>query len=313
MVGLNNILHWIVPAHTVEPVLPGEPFPFPDPSEFSWVNPDLHTSVVVGVLLLTAAYLWGGYVARKKYALSEAPLNPWRTVAFATSMFFFMLVENGPLHMLSDFYLFSAHMVQHLVLAQIVPPLLLLAFPGWMFRPLVKKQWTRTLGSFLAKPVIAFVISTFVLAVWHVPFMYESAMRNHDIHITMHLTFLVASVIMWFPIVNPVPDLIDRPQPIWQMVYLFLTTVPMAMLGMIIVLAENVLYPFYAEAPRIFQSIDPKEDQVIGGLIMWVIGGMLPWFAISRIFFAWYHSETDGAGVGRKSANTLKRPSPEPL
>ena len=282
----------VVQAAAPAAATPG--FVFPNPADFSWTDFDMHASVVIGVGLVSLLYWYGVGPARKKYNLSTEPVETWRVVSFVAAMAVMMGMSNGPIHHLSDYFLFSAHMVQHLFYMQVFPPLLLLAIPAWLWRPLVAPRGVLATGRVLARPLVAFVISSFVMVCWHVPYFYELAMRNHDLHIVQHLSFIVASVIMWFPVINPIPDVIEKPGPLVQMIYLFLTTLPMCLIGIIEAMAGSVLYPFYAEAPRVFAGVSALQDQVLGGLIMWVPGAMLPWFAIARVFYNWYKSGEDG-------------------
>src|SRR5438270_650375 len=100
----------------------------------------------------------------------------------------------------------------------------------------------------------------------------STAMAHHDVHIVQHLMFLAAAVIMWWPILSPLPELPRLSYP-GQMLYLFLMTIPMSIVAVCITYADSVVYPFYASAPRVW-GISPMNDQMIGGLIMWVPGGL---------------------------------------
>src|SRR6185436_8011077 len=204
---------------------------------------------------------------------------------------------NGWLHDLSDWYLFSAHMVQHLLLTLLVPPLLLAGTPGWMLRPALRYRPVAMLARFFTRPKIAFVVFNLVLAAWHVPALYNTAMANHSVHIVQHLMFMVAATLLWWPILSPLPELPRLSYPM-QMLYLFLTTLPMSVVAVYITCSDNLLYPAYAAAPRI-RGILPLEDQLIGGLIMWIPGGLLFFGVISVIFFRWQKLGADSAAAAQ--------------
>src|SRR5207247_3327008 len=132
---------------------------------------------------------------------------------------------NGWLHDLSDTYLFSAHMVQHLLLTLVVAPLFVAGTPGWMLRPLLRHPRTGTLLRWVTRPIPCFAIFNVVIAAWHLPPLYNAAMNNHNIHIFEHLLFIAAAVLMWWPVLSPLPELPRLSFP-GQMLYLFLMSLP---------------------------------------------------------------------------------------
>src|SRR5437660_8138461 len=221
-----------------------------------------HPSVVIGLVLLGGLYAHLGGV--------RAPRR--RVVAFGSSLLVLFGSLNGPLHDLSDRSLFSAHMVQHLVLTLAFPPLFLYGLPGWVVRRVLRWSWLRRLGRALTRPIVAAGVFTAPIGLWHIPAFYEAAMRNHNLHILQHLVFLAASVIMWWPVLSPLPELPRLSYP-GQMLYLFLMTIPMSLTSVSIAYAGSILYPVYASAPRVMH-LSPLEDQMLGGLTMWIPGGL---------------------------------------
>jgi putative membrane protein len=192
---------------------------------------------------------------------------------------------NGPMHDLSDYYLFSAHMVQHLLLTLLFPPLLIAGIPGWLLTPLVRVEWVRAMARVLVKPVVAAVLYSVTIAVWHLTPFYELMMRSHDVHIATHLMFIVAATILWFPVMSPVLEL-PRLGYGTGMLYLFLVGIPMQIVAAMITLADEVLYPWYTAAPRTW-GLTPLADQQLGGLLMWVPGNLWMFLAIGVLFFKW--------------------------
>lgn len=240
-----------------------------------WNRWDLHPTVVMGLVLLGGLYVYlGGVRARRR-----------RVVAFGGGLLVVFGALNGPLHNLSDSYLFSAHMAQHLVLTLLFPPLLLYGTPAWVARPILKPRWVTALARVVLRPVVAAALFTAPIVLWHLPRFYEAALRNHDLHILQHLVFLVTAVLMWWPVLSPVPELPRLPYP-GQMLYLFLLGIPMSVTGALITLSDSVLYPFYAEAPRVWE-LSALADQQIGGLLMWVPGGLVLWGAMTVVWFRW--------------------------
>ncbi len=261
----------------------------------------VHWSTVIGLLALFLLYQWRAGVHRSADP-AQRP-TPWQQVSFAAGLLAMFLALNGPLHDISDFYLFSGHMVQHLVLTFVTPPLLLLGTPGFMFRPALRIPAVAAVARFITGPRAAFAIFNLVLAVWHLPPMYNSAMHYHEVHILQHLMFLVGAVIVWWPLLSPLPELPRLSYP-GQMLYSFLLTLPMTIISIFIVYADHILYPAYASAPRLW-GLSPLEDQRLGGLIMWIPGGLFFYALTAVVFFKWTASSRDdraGAQVGATRA-----------
>jgi putative membrane protein len=257
----------------------------------------LHWSTVIGLAALAGLYEYGGW--RLKGDLSGRRLYFYA----ALGVIFFSL--NGWLHDLSDWYLFSAHMVQHLLLTLLMPPLLIVGVPGWMLRPLIQRPAIGAVARFLTRPKICFAAFNIVVAFWHLPQFYNAAVADHRIHIVQHLSFMVAAVGLWWPILSQLPELPRLSYPM-QMLYLFLTTLPMSVVAVYITYSSNLLYPGYSASPRIL-GITPMEDQLIGGLIMWIPGGLVFFAVITVIFFRWQsHGAEDSvasAQVDWRAAN----------
>jgi len=211
--------------------------------------------------------------------------TPGQRASFFASLLLLFFTLNGPLHDLSDYYLFSAHMIQHLILTLVVPPLMILGTPGWMLRPLLRSASAFRIAKGLTGITACFALFNIVLSFWHLPPMYNLALSHHPVHIVQHLMFIGASVLMWWPLTSPLPELPRAAFPA-QMMYCFLMVIPMSVISIYIVMADATLYPAYAAAPRIL-GITPMMDQQYGGLIMWIPGGIFFYAVMSVVFFQW--------------------------
>jgi putative membrane protein len=268
-------------------------------SQFSWLKWSIHPSTVIGLAAIAGLYLW-----RARKADADRPLTPARQVSFFSALLVVFGSLNGPLHDLSDTYLFSAHMIQHLLLTMLFPPLIIVGVPGWMLRPLLGNRALGVIARKITRPVSCFVIFNLVIALWHLPVFYNAAMANHGIHIVEHLMFMGAAILMWWPLTSQLPELPRLSYP-GQMLYCFLMILPMSIVAVYISMAERVLYPAYSAAPRI-SSLSPLEDQLLGGLIMWVPGGLIFMIIITVIFFRWAARGGDDAA----SAQVDWKPKP---
>jgi putative membrane protein len=254
----------------------------------------VHWSTVVGLAGLGALYHWRA--GRAPAGVTHSPSTGQRA-AFFSALALIFLSLNGWIHDLSDYYLFSAHMVQHLVLTLVAPPLLIMGTPGWMLRPALAWRGVAPIARAITSAPKAFLIFNVVLAVWHLPPIYGLAMEHHPVHIAQHLCFMVGATLMWWPVLSPLPELPRLSYP-GQMLYLFLLTIPMSIVAVCIAYARSLLYPAYAAAPRIW-GISPMQDQMIGALIMWIPGGLFFFVIISVVFFRW---QQEGAEDSTASA-----------
>ena len=254
----------------------------------------IHPSTVMGIAALGAVYLWAASRLRRQPSLAQK-------IYFFSGLLLMFASLNGPIHDLSDDYLFSAHMVQHLLLTLAIPPLLLAGVPGWMLRPVLTNRLIAQPARFFTRAPIAFVVFNLAIAAWHLPPLYNAAMANHNIHILEHLIFMVAAVLMWWPLLSQVPEFPRLAYP-GQMLYSFLMSIPMSIVAVYIAMSDHVLYPAYAAAPRVL-PISPLEDQLLGALIMWIPGGIIFYIIMTVVFFKWNargEDSTAGAQVDWK-------------
>src|SRR5690242_1342014 len=152
-------------------------------AQVGWTAWTIHWSTVIGLAALGATYTWGARHLQSRAASSGGEVHVLRRsqqVAFFSGLAVIFFSLNGPLHDLSDTYLFSAHMVQHLLLTMLFPPLIIAGTPGWMLRPLLSRRPIGAIARRLTRPVACFAIFNLVIAGWHLPVFYNAAMDNHN-------------------------------------------------------------------------------------------------------------------------------------
>jgi putative membrane protein len=278
-------------------------------AQLGWTSWSIHSSTVIGLVALGGLYEWSARRIRDRER--ERPLDaggiqgarvspeptPVQRLSFYAGLLVIFASLNGPLHDLSDYYLFAAHMVQHLLLTLVAPPLLIVGTPGAMLRPLLRARAVRVAAEWLTRPTRTFVIFNVVLAAWHLPPLYNTAMAHHPVHIVQHLMFIAAAVLMWWPFLSPLPELPRLAYP-GQMLYCFLMSIPMSIVSIYIVMADHILYPAYASAPRVW-GITPMEDQRIGGLVMWIPGGVFFYLVMTVVFFKWASRDGDDTATAQ--------------
>jgi putative membrane protein len=244
----------------------------------SWSIPPVATFA----LLLTAlTYLRGAWLLRR----AGYPYLPaWRIGSFVLGLFALWFALSSPLDTFSPFVL-TAHMLQHMTLMMVAPPLILLGeplipivrgMPRFAARefagPFLNWPVTERIGLALTNPVVALLLMGFVMFFWHVPGPYELALRSSGWHQVEHACFFFASIIFWWPVVQPWPSHTQWPR--WAMVpYLVIADLQNTVLSAVLVFSDKILYPSYAAGPSLF-GLTPQEDQAAAGAIMWVVGSL---------------------------------------
>jgi putative membrane protein len=268
----------------------------------AWFVWDMHPSILIGLAI--ASLLYGLAIGpwRKKY--------DWGRPATATEVSFFaaavVLMEaslDGPIHHLADNYLFSVHMLQHLVITLFVPLLMIAGLPPWLWERILLSRPLGRLSRWGLRPVPAFVIYNGVLIAWHLPRAYDLTMSDHSWHIFEHLLFMASAVVAWWPVLSRSKLL---PPAGWggQLIYLLAMSIPMKALGAVLTVKTEAMYEFYRAAPRVW-GLTPAGDQRLGGLMMWVPAGFVLWFLAARAFVYWRREDLAARPVPRVGALVL--------
>jgi len=210
-----------------------------------------------------------------------------QVAAFMTGVLLLVGLFETPFDTLAADFL-SAHMVQHLAVTLVVPPLLLLGTPAWLLEPWFRSSRAVSVGRFLTRPLAAYALFNVPFTLVHLPALYELMLRNTAAHLLSHGVFLLTALLLWWPVLGPLPALPRLAYPL-QMLYLLVQTVPGQFIGAFLTFAPSLLYPFYGEAAR--GGVSPELDQQIAGLLMWVGGGFFYLIPLGGVFFAWYNRE----------------------
>src|SRR5882724_9321913 len=255
--------------------------------------------ITLGIVAVIILYLRGWRILHRT---SPARFPGWRALAFLAGLGTVWLAIASPLDAFSGLLL-SAHMVQHLLLMSVAPPLLLLGAPFLpLLRGLPRKFARDGVGPFLAWPALrragntithpltCWIVIAMTLCAWHVPAAFDLALRSPGWHKVEHACFLGASLLFWWPVVRPFPS---RPQwPLWSVpVYLLAGDLLNTALSAIFTFSDRVLYPQYLVVPRIFGTT-ALADQNCAGVIMWVPGSLvflIPAAAIAMKFLSSSH------------------------
>lgn len=220
----------------------------------------------------------------------ERSVSRTQIAAFVGGVAALYLAAGAPLHDLADQALFSAHMVEHLLYALVVPPLLLIGVPGWMLEALLRDDRVRRAVVQASRPVVAGLAFNLVLLGVHWPAVIDLMLASELFHLVAHTVLLLVALAMWMNVLSPDGDLVPRLSPVGQLLYLFLMTLLPTVPASFLTFAERPLYPVYAtfEMPW---GLDAVADLRIAGLIMKVGGGMFLWGVIAVLYFRWAAEE----------------------
>jgi putative membrane protein len=242
----------------------------------------------VWVLILVLAY--GYWVALRVWGPRHAsPGEPAATraqiVSFYLGVLTIWIAADWPIHELAEERLFSVHMVQHLLLSLVAPPLLLFGTPGWLMRSLLRPRWLLATVKRLARPFPALLIFNAFIAFSHWPLIVNAAVSSELAHFTLHTALVGTALLMWMPVLSPMFE-IPRLRYSAQMLYLFAQSIVPTVPASFLTFADGPIYKFYgAAAPLI--GVDPVVDQRIAGLTMKLLGGAILWGFIAVTFFKW--------------------------
>ncbi len=295
--------------------------------------PEWHFHPDVWVLLgaVLGAYLVAVRVGR---ARGEATAGK-QVFLFCSGVAVLWLASDWPMHDLAEGYLYSFHMVQHLLFTLVAAPLLLLGTPTWLGRRLLgirsvggagpavgaPPAGTRSIVSsptrrlqvvrWVARPVPGLIQFNLVLVLSHWPAVVEATLLHHSLHFVAHAVLVISALLMWMPVASTVPE-VPRARPPTQMLYLFLQTIIPTVPASFLTFGHKPLYRIYETFPRLW-GVPALTDQQVAGLIMKIAGGFYLWTVIAVVFFRWYEGEEGRDNTGPEPPSQAAEPDDDVL
>ena len=248
---------------------------------------EIEPTIVIGELALLVAYAWAWRFRPSRrlwFGVGGVLLMAWTLM--------------GPLDVLGDDYLFSAHMLEHMLLDFVVPPLLIAGLPADRMRALLDWAPACRLERFLSRPLVALIAGVGTLWLWHVPALYDAAVFNETIHAFEHLAFMVTGSVLFWPVFSPLPERrLRAPQALFL---LFAAAFANSLLGILLTFAPLGVYQAYLHPDdelgllpllRDRWGIGALFDQQLGGLFMWVLGGVILLSVVLVVMARWFAAE----------------------
>lgn len=242
----------------------------PEPIGFPYTHWIIEPAVAVAMMIMTAGYfLVIGPLNRRRPGSENRPVTNAQIRWFIAGQVLLLISLGPPLDDWSYHFFSSAHMVQHLMLMFAVVPCWIKGTPPWVIRPLMNYRAGKFALTILPKALPGFVLASFIIILWHFPDLYNLTLESQFIHALQHIAFLVTGFLFFWPIMSTLPEA-PQLQPLMKCLYLFAQTIPSGVVGAMIVYAGPGLYPHYAQAVQRPFGLSLAEDQVLGGVIMWV-------------------------------------------
>ncbi|MFT5202517.1 MAG: putative membrane protein [Candidatus Aldehydirespiratoraceae bacterium] len=260
-------------------------------------------------LLIGGIVTLGIYATRQIGPLVVAEGQPVVTTSqkrfFAVGVLLLWIAADYPMHDIAEKYLYSVHMFQHLLIAFIVPPLLLLAMPEWLARLLVLDGGgvSRVLRV-LTKPVVAGVVFNLFQVLTHWGAVVNLSSENGSFHYLIHLGVFFSALLMWFPVLGPLKE-VHLSEPA-KLIYLFLMSIVPTVPAGWLTFAEGVVYEAYDTDTNLW-GLSPTDDQQLAGAVMKVVGGFYLWILIAIRFFRYAAREREADETARHTRGTASR------
>jgi putative membrane protein len=232
------------------------------------MSPDASWTFDPGVVVALALYT-GVYVARWRRARTPSEPHPpsvGRLLVFLTGILVLVAALCSPIDRLGE-QLLVMHMVQHVLLLDVAPILLILGLTKVLLRPATRRihRVEQRVG-WLAAPLFAVILYSAAMWVWHVPVLYDAAARHTGVHVLEHLSFTLAGFLYWWHLISPVATRLRR-EGTTPIVYMLSTKVTVGFLGIALTFAPTALFSYYTSQPH-WWGLTPESDQMLAGAVM---------------------------------------------
>lgn len=247
-----------------------------------------HPDVMALCVFLLAGYWYA--VTQLRDVISDAGRVKRSQVAlYVSGVACIYVASSSPIHEISEDYLASVHMVQHMLYTLIAPPLLIAGMPAWLLRAPLRNGAVLRVARLALYPLVAFTAFNAVQLLTHMPSAVDLALTHHYVHLGVHVALVATALMMWWPVLSPIDELPRLSYPL-QMAYLFVQSLLPAVLAAFITFSDGTFYAYYESAPRLW-GIAPREDMQWAGFVMKIVGSLVLWSFIAWAFFRWYERE----------------------
>ncbi|WP_026581547.1 cytochrome c oxidase assembly factor CtaG [Bacillus sp. J33] len=269
--------------------------------------------ILVGYYMLTIKY-------RSRFKHSE-PLTRRQGVYFTIGMVVLYVIKGSPVDLMGHL-MFYAHMIQMAILYLVVPPLVIMGIPQWVWRSAIHAKWIKPFFKFFTKPLIALILFNGIFSIYHIPDVFDIVKTDMMLHTVYTTLLFLLATFMWWPIVNELPEM-DNLGGLKKVGYVFANGVLLTPACALIIFADNPMYNTYSDpnawaqalqlcvpsttlaslnlsGPEMFNSMSLIHDQQLGGVIMKIIQEIVYGIVLAQIFFAWYKKEQEPTAIEKE-------------
>lgn len=264
----------------------------------------LHPDVLGLVAVLAIGWWWAETRIRPLAATSAQPATGGQRRSWYWGVAVMLIAAGYPVHDLAEETLFTFHMLEHMLLGYVVPPLLILGLPRWMAERTIAHPRLLPVTRRIVTPVVGFVSFNTAIVVIHWPEAVAFQNTTESAHFLIHLGFFVTGILLWLPVYGPTPAL-PRLGPAGKMLYLFVNTIIPIVPASLLTFSDVPLYPVYGDAPLSW-GLSPVEDQTIAGIVMKLGGSFYLLALIARIWFGWIAEERTVDALERRLLPTQR-------
>ncbi|MDQ0178585.1 putative membrane protein [Bacillus chungangensis] len=270
---------------------------------------------IVAILFLITIYFLITVKWRKDFKYSE-PLKRKEATFFMIAMILLYFIKGSPLDLMGHI-MFSFHMVQMALLYLVVPPLLILAIPNWLWESFLSLPVIKQVFKFFTRPIISVVLFNLMFSFYHIPLVFDTIKLSQTLHGTYTFVLFIFAIFMWWPLINKLPGH-HQLHGLKKVGYLFADGVLLTPACALIIFANNPVYATYSDAsiwlesmklcvpvgtlsglnlsgPELFSSLPVLEDQQLGGVVMKIIQEIVYGIVLAKIFFQWFKKEQQDA------------------
>ena len=244
------------------------------------MNWPLDPTVYLGLILLYLGHAW--------LARDSADFERKHSLYFGLGLFVIWVALESPIDTIADHYLDSVHMLQHVLLGFVAPPLMLLGLSRGMVARLVRVPGVRA----ITEPIPAQLIAGVVMVGWHIPVLYDATLYSDSLHVTEHLTFIAAGLLLYWPMLEATSAFARwQLSPVVKLLYMLVATLPQDGVALALIFSRVPFYEYYTHAPRLVPGLTALIDQTVAGAVLMIFGKATMVVASLAVFIRWFSSE----------------------
>lgn len=263
------------------------------------------------LLVITGIYFYITVYRREHYKQSE-PLKRSEVTLFIISILLLYITKGGPLDLMGHL-MFYAHMIQMAVLYLVIPPLLIVSIPSWVWRKILNYKAVKSFFNLFTKPLIALILFNGLFSFYHIPLIFDAIKMSMWLHAGYTTVLFMFSMFMWWPLVNRLPEY-ETLNGLKKVGYVFADGVLLTPACALIIFADTPMYATFSDpsawmqalklcvpsttlsslnlsGPEVFNSMSLIHDQQLGGVIMKIIQEIVYGVILAQVFFSWYRKE----------------------